>query len=137
MSKKKGKTAPKKKASKTKTGKAAARAGAARAAAAGGRTVDATIVIFRTGNGNKIRTTPHRLFANPGDHVAWTVVNLVDGTDVPATITWPHDSPWGKEPIDVRGYERKSLGAAPAGEYKYTVSALDAVEDPEVVIPDV
>ncbi len=54
-----------------------------------GRTVYATIYIFRTGNGTRIRTSPQRIFANPGDRIEWTVVNMVDGSDVPVTITWP------------------------------------------------
>jgi hypothetical protein len=64
-------------------------------------------------------------------------VNLVDGSDVPTTISWPGQGPWGKEPIEIRGWERKAVGNAPANRYKYVVSALDAQEDPEVEIPDI
>jgi hypothetical protein len=61
----------------------------------------------------------------------------VDGTDVPVTITWPEGGPWGKEPIGLRSWDRKPLAGAAKGRYKYVVSALDAVEDPEIEIPDV
>jgi hypothetical protein len=137
MSKKKSKAAPKKKATmKSK----AARKPATRAAlgtAAGGRTVNATIFIYRTANGNKIRTSPQRLFANPGDRIEWTVVNMVDGSEVPVTITWPESGPWGKEPVVFRNDDRKALSATTTGRFKYVVSALDAQEDPEIEIPDV
>ena len=139
MSKKKGKAAPKKKMPMKKARSSPARslALATGEVAAGGRTVAATIFIYRTGTGNKIRTTPQRLYANPADRIEWSVVNLVDGSDVPVTISWPDAGPWGKDPIEFRGWHRKPLGAAPPGQYKYKVSALDAVEDPEIDIPDV
>ena len=136
MSKKKGKTAAKKapkKAAKKPVSKA--RTTARLAAASGGRTSQATIFIFRTGNGNKIRTSPQRMYAGPG-HVEWTVVNLIDGSDVPVTITWPGGGPWGKEPIEVRSWTRKSADGVAPGVYKYVVSALDAQEDPEVEFPE-
>ena len=140
MSKKKSK--PAKKGRKAPT-KAAARKPAARTRVAslsggesGGRTVTGTIFIYRTASGNKIRTTPQRLYANPGDHVEWNVVNLVDGSDVPVTITWPESGPWGKEPMMFRGCDRRAITATP-GRFKYVVSALDAQEDPELEIPDI
>lgn len=136
--KKKGKPAAKKapkKAAKKSVSKS--RAGARLTGAAGtGRTLHATIFLYRTGNGNKIRTSPQRLYANPGDFVEWTVVNLIDGSDVPVTITWPGVGPWGKDPIEIRSWERKAFGDAPSGRYKFVVSALDAQEDPEVEMPD-
>ena len=143
MSKKKGK--PAKKEARKAPKKAAARRSAARPRAAslaagdsGGRTVYGTIFIYRTGSGNKIRTTPQRIYANPGDRIEWSVVNMVDGSDVPITITWPESGPWGKEPISFRSSDRKALTAAAGeGRFKYVVSALDAQEDPEVEIPDV
>ena len=143
MSKKKGK--PAKKGARKAPKKAAARRSAARPRAAslaagdsGGRTVYGTIFIYRTGSGNKIRTTPQRIFANPGDRIEWSVVNMVDGSDVPITITWPESGPWGKEPISFRSCDRKALTAgAGEGRFKYVVSALDAQEDPELEIPDV
>jgi hypothetical protein len=144
MSKKRGKVAPKK-ASKMKASNMKAKAirrPAARATAAGAtdaadsKTVYATIFIYRTGNGNRIRTSPQRLYANPNDRIEWTVVNLVDGSDVPARITWPAEGPWGKEPLEFRGSHEKRLEGAKAGRFKYVVSALDAVEDPEIEIPE-
>jgi hypothetical protein len=80
---------------------------------------------------------PQRLFANPGDRIEWSVVNMVDGSDVPVTITWPESGPWGKEPMSFRSNDRQTVSAASGGRFKYVVSALDAQEDPEVEIPDV
>lgn len=138
MSKKKGKPAakkaPKKKAAKKSVAKL--RTSASLGAGSAGRTSQATIYIFRTSHGNKIRTSPQRIYAGPG-HVEWTVVNLIDGSDVPVTITWPEGGPWGKEPIGIRGWERRSAAGVPPGRYKYVVSALDAQEDPEIEIPDI
>ena len=144
MSKKKGKPAAKK-APKKAPKKAAARKPVAKSRSsarlaggdAGGRTVSATIFIYRTNSGNKIRTSPQRIFANPGDRIEWSVVNLVDGSDVPVTITWPETGPWGKEPICFSGCDRKAVNSGTQGRFKYVVSALDAQEDPEVEIPDV
>ena len=142
MSKKKGKPAkkgPKKPPKKAPARKAAARPRAASLAGgeSGGRTVTGTIFIYRTASGNKIRTTPQRMFANPGDRIEWSVVNLVDGSEVPVTITWPESGPWGKEPISFRSSDRRPLSGAATGRFKYVVSALDAQEDPELEIPDV
>ena len=136
MSKSKGKAprkAPAKKAAKKSV--SASRRPASRAAAVTGRTSQITIFLFRTGSGNRIRTSPQLAYAGPG-HVEWTVVNLIDGSDVPVTITWPDGGPWGKEPISVHGMCRQSLDGAAAGKYKYVVSALDAKEDPELEIPE-
>jgi hypothetical protein len=137
MSKKKGKPAvkkaPKKKAAKKSAAKA--RPSARLTAAAAGRTSQATIFLFRTGHGNKIRTAPQRAYAGPG-HIEWTVVNLIDGTDVPVTITWPDGGPWGKEPIEFHSMVRLNVDEAPTGRYKYVVSAFDAREDPELEIPE-
>lgn len=130
--KKAAKKAAKKSVSSTRTGASLASAGTAGT----GRTLHTTIFLFRTGNGNKIRTSPQRLYANPGDFIEWTVVNLVDGSDVPVTLTWPEAGPWGKDPIQIRGWERKAFGNAAAGVFKFVVSALDAQEDPEVELPD-
>ena len=145
MSKKKGKpvvkkapkkqvvkrSAPRKSASSSRT---AARVGGGGAETAG-RTLTVTVFLFRTGNGNKIRTSPQRIYANPGDRIAWNVVNLIDGTDVPVTLTWPEAGPWGKDPIQIRSWEKKPVADTP-GRFKYVVSALDAQEDPEVEIPE-
>ena len=146
MSKKKGKPARKgaQKAPKKAPKKAAARRTAAEprtaslaAGESGGRTVTGTIFIYRTASGNKIRTAPQRMFANPGDRIEWSVVNLVDGSDVPVTITWPEGGPWGKEPLAFRSNDRRALSSEAKGRFKYVVSALDAQEDPELEIPDV
>ena len=141
MSKKKGKPAPKKAPMRKPMKKTAARSTAkgrpsASLTTESGRTIQATIFIFRTGHGNKIRTAPQRLYANPGDRVEWTVVNLVDGSDVPVTITWPDGGPWGKEPVEFRSSDRKSFDTGATGRFKYVVSALDAQEDPEIELPD-
>ena len=146
MSKKKSKpaarTAPKKKAGPNKASgksRASSRKRPRQASSDGGttgRTLHMTIFLYRTGHGNKIRTAPQRLYANPGDFVEWTVVNLIDGSDVPVTITWPEGGPWGKEPIAIRSWERVALGNA-SGRFKFVVSALDAQEDPEIEIPDI
>ena len=135
--KKKGKPAARKapkQAAKKSVSKA--RAGARLASgAATGRTSQVTIFLYRTANGNKIRTAPQLATAGPG-HIEWTVVNLVDGSDVPVTITWPGEGPWGKEPIEVHGMRRCNADNATAGRFKYVVSALDAQEDPEVEFPE-
>lgn len=149
MSKKKGKpvakkapkkAAPKKAMKKTvKKSAPSSRTGARLAssgAVASGRTLHVTIHLFRTGNGNRIRTSPQRLYANPGDFVEFTVVNLIDGSDVPVTLTWPEAGPWGKDPIEIRSWQRIAFGDAPAGQFKFVVSALDAQEDPEIELPD-
>lgn len=141
---KKGKVVAKKapkKAVKKVVKKAAARRVTARLTAAAeekGRTLHVTIFISKTDRGTTIRTAPKTLYANPGDFVSWTVVNLIDGdSDVPVTITWPELGPWGKDPIQLRGYLRKAFGsAAPSGNFKFVVSALGAQEDPEVELPD-
>ena len=138
MSKKKGKAAPARASKKTAARRPSSGARTApRAAASGGRTVSATIFIYRTGSGNKIRTSPQRVYANPGDRIEWSVVNLVDGSDVPVTISWPGKSPFGGGPIQFKSTERASLSAGAEGRFKYVVSALDAHEDPEIEIPDV
>lgn len=144
MSKKKGKPAAKKapkKAAPKKSAKKAvskARASGARlsSGAPAGRTIHTTIFLYRTGKGNTIRTSPQRLYANPGDFIEWTVVNLIDGSDVPVTLTWPETGPWGKEPIEIKGWLRMAFGDAPSGRFKFVVSAMDAQEDPEVEMPD-
>lgn len=138
MSKKRAKPAKKPKKAARKPASRSRTTAASAAGDSGGRTVYGTIFIYRTGSGNKIRTTPQRIYANPGDRIEWSVVNMVDGSDVPITITWPESGPWGKEPISFRSCDRKALTAgAGEGRFKYVVSALDAQEDPEIEIPDV
>lgn len=137
MSKKKGKTAKKAPKKTAKKSAAATRRTASLANGAGssGRTSQVTIFLFRTGHGNKIRTAPQRAYAGPG-FIEWTVVNMVDGSDVPVTLTWPEGGPWGKEPIDIRGMERREIPSGVTGRFKYVVSALDVQEDPEVECPE-
>ena len=136
MSKKKGKPAPKKAAKKKAPAvvRSAGRTSTNASQAAGGGTSQITIFLFKTGSGNRIRTSPQRAYAGPG-HVEWTVVNLIDGSDVPVRITWPEGSPFGKE-INVRSWQRESVAGVKPGVYKYVVHALDAVEDPELEIPE-
>ena len=138
MSKKKGKPAAKKASKKKAAKKSAAKARPAAhfGAAPAGRTSQVTIFLFRTGQGNKIRTAPQLAFAGPG-HIEWTVVNLIDGSDVPVTITWPEGGPWGKEPIEIRSMVRLNADQVRPGRYKYVVSAFDAREDPELEFPEI
>jgi len=129
------KKAARKKPAKKSASRSLARAGA-RLAATGGRTSQITIFVFKTGAGTKIRTAPQRAYAGPG-FVEWTVVNMVDGSNIPVTLTWPDGGPWGKEPIEIRdGMQRLEIGSEPRGRFKYVVHALDAQEDPEVEIPE-
>lgn len=140
MSKKKGKAAPKKAPMKKAATRPASRPRATTAAVgtdSGGYTRQATIFIFRTGNGNRIRTSPQKIYANPGDRVEWSVVNLVDASDVPVTISWPDKSPFGERQFQFKSVNRQSLASGAQGTFKYVVSALDAVEDPELEIPDI
>ncbi|HEX6164784.1 MAG TPA: hypothetical protein VFZ31_15545 [Vicinamibacterales bacterium] len=137
MSKKKAKTAkkaPKKSAARKPSARTASTTSAASTTGTTGTTSQITIFLFKTGSGNRIRTAPQRAYAGPG-HVEWTVVNLIDGSDVPVTITWPDGGPWGREPLAVKSYLRESADGVKPGVYKYVVSALDAQEDPEVEFP--
>jgi hypothetical protein len=143
MSKKKGKTAAKKPLKK-KTAKKAARRPASRALMSASaaapestpRVKTVTIFIFRNAAGaTKIRTSPQRVYANPGDSVEFNTVNMIDDSDVPVTITFNGEGPWGKG-FEFRNWERKGLLDAPLGRFKYTVSAMGAEEDPEVELPD-
>jgi len=138
MSKKKGKAAPKRKAVKKAARRPASRSLAVESSAGieSGITRQATIFIFRTGNGNKIRTSPQKIYANPGDRIEWSVVNMVDGSEVPVTISWTDKSPIGDGSFSFKGSDRKSIASGAEGRFKYNVSALDAREDPEVEIPD-
>jgi len=140
MSKKKGKKAPKpapKKKAPARAKKASASRSTARttAAASIGHTAQITIFLYKTSSGNKIRTAPQRAYAGPGS-IEWTIVNLIDGSNVPVTLTWPDGGPWGKEPIEIRdGRLNRSLDGAAEGRFKYWISGFDAQEDPEVEIP--
>lgn len=138
MTKKKGKAAARK-APKTKTRnirgtQPAARRTTQSTSGTGGTTSQITIFVFRTNNGIKIRTSPQRAYAGPG-HVEWTVVNMVDGTDVPVRLTWPDGSPWAQESIEVKSWHRESADGVKPGVYKYVVHAYDTSEDPEIEFP--
>ncbi len=135
MSKKKGKAAARKAPKKQTVKKSAATSRrSATVAADSGTTSQITIFLCRTGSGNKIRTAPQHAYAGPG-HVEWTVVNLIDGTDVPVRITWPAGGPWGHQELNIRSWSRISAEGVKPGVYKYVVHALDAQEDPEIEFP--
>jgi hypothetical protein len=145
MTKKKGKPAARQATKQKKTVKAATtrrsapatrRTSATTATTAGaGRTSQITIFLFRTGQGNRIRTAPQRAYAGPG-FVEWTVVNMIDGTDVPVRITWPDGSPFEKESLEFRNWHRESAEGVKPGVYKYVVHGFDTQEDPEVEFPE-
>ena len=138
MSKKKGKAAvkraPKKKVVMA-TAKSRLRPQTQTSTTTGG-TSQVTIFLFRTSTGNRIRTSPQRAFANPGGHLEWTVVNMIDGSDVPVRITWAEGNPFARQSIEFKGWQRESLAGAKSGVYKYVVHAYDTHEDPELEIPD-
>jgi hypothetical protein len=134
MSKKKGKPAARKVPKRT-TKKVAARGGSQRSVAGGelAPTSQVTIFLFRTGSGNRIRTAPQRAYAGPGD-IEWTVVNMIDGSDVPVRLTWIGEAPF--KPLEFRNRHSEPIPAeAKPGVYKYVVHAYDTQEDPEVEIP--
>mgnify|MGYP006277929727 FL=1 len=148
MSKKKGK-APKKAVKKVATKKpakkaakkAVKRASSMResviAIAPSPRTKTVTIFVFESRGVTRIRTSPQRVYANPGDHVEFNVVNMIDDTHPEVTITFPGGGPWGKEPFAIRDWNRKPVdGNAPMGRFKYTIAAMGAIEDPEIELPE-
>lgn len=106
------------------------------APAGGPRTVTATILIFSAGGTTTIRTTPQRIYANPGDRVQWSAVNLIDGSEPEVTVSFPRGGPFADREIRFRGLDHRRVPAAAAGQFKYDVSALGATEDPEIEIPE-
>ena len=141
MSKKKGKPLAKKaalkKAVKKKSGATSRMLSAAsEPAPSARRTKTANIFIFETGAGTRIRTSPQRLYANQGDSVEFNVVNMIDDSDVEVTIEFPGGGPWGSAPFKFRNWERKGLGGAIEGRFKYVVRAMGVEEDPELEMPD-
>jgi len=132
MSKKKGKPAAKKAPKKSTKRVAAARGGPRLAADATPHTAQVTIFLFRTGSGNKIRTAPQRAYAGPGK-IEWTVVNMIDGSDVPVRLTWATQAPF--KPIEFRSRHTEPVPDGVTGVFKYVVHAFDTQEDPEVEIP--
>lgn len=133
MSKKKGKAAARK-APKTASRRAGAKRGGPRTAAGSelAPTSQVTIFLFKTGSGNKIRTAPQRAYAGPGD-IEWTVVNMIDGSDVPVRITWVGQAPF--KPLEFRSRHSEPVPSGVKGVFKYVVQAYDTQEDPEVEIP--
>jgi hypothetical protein len=130
------KKAPKKAAPKKSASKARLSVASLAAPERTPRTKTANIFIFQTGAGVKIRTSPQRLYANPGDHVEFNVVNMVDDSDTPVMIEFPEGGPWGKDPFEIRSWGRKPLVNAPIGRFKYTVRGCGFEEDPEIELPD-
>lgn len=116
--------------------KAAARTTAARVAArASNRTAAATIFLYNTPAGPRVRTSPQLLPAGPG-FIEWTVVNLASDDPVDVEISWPNGGPWGSHPIPIKnGNARVSCVGAKDGRYKYNVTANGYTEDPEIEIP--
>ncbi|HJU43305.1 MAG TPA: hypothetical protein VJ691_10840 [Vicinamibacterales bacterium] len=134
MSKKKGKPAARKAPKKTSRRAAGARGGT-RLASSGTElapTSQVTIFLFKTASGNRIRTAPQRAYAGPGD-IEWTVVNLIDGSDVPVRITWVGQAPF--KPLEFRNRHSEPVPSGVEGVFKYVVHAYDTQEDPEVEIP--
>ncbi len=100
------------------------------------KTAAATIFLYKTDGGFRVRTSPQLLTAGPG-YIEWTVVNLASDEVVDVEITWPAGSPWGGAPIQIKnGNERKSLADAKAGRFKYNVTANGYTEDPEIEYPE-
>ncbi len=130
------KASTKKKAAPAKKAAGKRRAVTTRASAlSNNRTASATIFLYKTDAGFRVRTSPQLLTAAPG-FVEWTVVNLASDDMVDVEITWPNGSPWDGKPIQIKnGNERKSLVDAKAGRFKYNVTANGYTEDPEIEIP--
>jgi hypothetical protein len=133
----------KKKAAKKKTVKRAAGRKPAKkavrrsalAAAPSERTAAATIFVYDTGQGTRVRTSPQLLTASDG-WVEWTVVNLTSGPMPDVDITWVDGSPWGGAPIKVcEGNCRKDILNGNKGRFKYNVTCNGYTEDPEIEYP--
>jgi hypothetical protein len=143
MSKKVKKTAKKaaKKATKKKAGKTAAPRKSALLASLPpdpvNRAAVATIFVYDTAEGVRVRTSPQLLSCPPG-YVEWTVVNLTSGPMPDVDITWHKGSPWGGSMIPIRGgNERRSLLGGKQGRFKYNVTCKGYTEDPELEYPPV
>ena len=139
MSKKKGKAAAKK-APKKQGGERSTAAAAARLAATGGRRRRHDRRRSRSSSsGPAGQQDPDRATAAPTRvpvSIEWTVVNLVDGTDVPVTLTWPQRRPVGQGADRIRSSNRReSPSGVKPGDYQVRRHALDAQEDPEIEFP--
>jgi hypothetical protein len=100
------------------------------------RTAAATIFIYDSGGGQRVRTSPQLLTCGPG-FIEWTVVNMSSDAMPDVDITWPAGSPWGGAPIKIKnGSARVSLEGARAGRFKYNVTCNGFTEDPEVEYPE-
>lgn len=131
--KKSAKKAPVKK--KAPARKKARKTASRMAAPASNRTAVATIFLYDTPAGPRVRTSPQLLPAGPG-FIEWTVVNLASADPVDVEISWPNGGPWGAQPIPIRnGNARISCVGAKDGRYKYNVTANGYTEDPEIEIP--
>jgi hypothetical protein len=136
MSKKKMKK-PAKQAGRSAAKKTAKKAPARRALSLSPtkRTAAATIFVYDTKEGMRVRTSPQLLAAGDG-WVEWTVVNLTSGPMPDVDITWVDGSPWGGAPIKVcEGNCRKDLINGNEGRFKYNVTVNGYTEDPEIEYP--
>jgi hypothetical protein len=132
---KKAVATPKKRAA-VKTKKKAARRAVSGGVAPSQRTSAATIFVYKTDDGYRVRTSPQLLSCPPGS-IEWTVVNLTSDPMPDVDITWPSGGPWGNAPIPIRGGNvRKSLEGAQPGRFKYDVTCNGFTEDPEVEWPE-
>jgi hypothetical protein len=138
MSKKKAKKPARKagkSAAKKTARKAPARTALSAAAPPAKRTAAATIFVYDTAEGTRVRTSPQLLAAGDG-WVEWTVVNLTSGPMPDVDITWVDGSPWGGAPIKVcEGNCRKDILNGNKGRFKYNVTCNGYTEDPEIEYP--
>lgn len=129
------KSAPSKAAPRKKAAARKAPTPAVSSAVPSNRTAAATIFLYKTDGGHRVRTSPQLLPAGPG-FIEWTVVNLTSDEHVDVEISWPEGGPWGDAPIYIKGGNaRVSCQGAKDGRYKYNVTANGYTEDPEVDIP--
>jgi hypothetical protein len=139
MSKKKAAKKAAKKAVKKATGKKPAKKAvraSALAAVPSRKTAAATIFVYDTAEGTRVRTSPQLLTAGDG-WIEWTVVNLTSGKMPDVDITWVDGSPWGGAPIKVcEGNCRKEIVNGNKGRFKYNVTCNGFTEDPEVEYPE-
>lgn len=98
-------------------------------------TTAATIFVYDVNGECRVRTSPQVLAAADGI-VEWTVVNLTSHEMPDVEITFPKGSPWGGQPIPIKGGNaRVPLSAGKAGTYKYNVTCNGYTEDPELEYP--
>jgi hypothetical protein len=98
-------------------------------------TAAATIFVYDTAQGTRVRTSPQLLATGDG-WVEWTVVNLTSGPMPEVDITWVDGSPWGGSPIKVaNGNCRKDIINGNKGRFKYNVTCNGYTEDPEIEYP--